>query len=130
MRLTDLSIKALKPPEKGETIYPDDALAGFGVRVSQGGTKSFVLTHGKLRKRETVGRVGIISLSDAVPPISLSREYCSHGSTARNSVISTASSSQIFSLPNIKATWSFRISAFTPPPTTCLLSGRSASPRA
>ena len=52
-------------PNEGAAIYYDDNLAGFGVRVSEGGTKSFVLTHGPRRKRETIGRVGIISLQDA-----------------------------------------------------------------
>lgn len=65
MRLTDLSIKSLKPPEKGEQIHYDETLTGFGVRVSEGGTKSYILTHGRRRTRETLGRVGIISLSDA-----------------------------------------------------------------
>jgi integrase len=65
MRLTDASLKSLKAPEKGAVIYADDALAGFGVRVSQAGTKSYVLTHGVRRQRETIGRVGIITLHDA-----------------------------------------------------------------
>ena len=65
MRLTDLAIKTLKAPERGYIVYPDAVLAGFGVRVSEGGTKSFVLTHGRLRRRETVGRVGILGLADA-----------------------------------------------------------------
>lgn len=65
MRLNDLTIKSLKPPSKGVIYYTDDILTGFGVRVSEGGTKSFVLTHGKLRKRETIGRVGILGLSEA-----------------------------------------------------------------
>jgi integrase len=65
MRLTDISIKALGVPAKGVTIYFDDALTGFGVRVSQAGTKSFVLTHGPRRERETLGRVGVVSLQDA-----------------------------------------------------------------
>ncbi|HEX4293436.1 MAG TPA: Arm DNA-binding domain-containing protein, partial [Rhizomicrobium sp.] len=65
MRLTDLSIKSLKAPEKGAIIYHDDILTGFGVRVSEGGTKSFVLTHGVLRRRETIGRVGILGLQSA-----------------------------------------------------------------
>ena len=65
MRLTDISIKALKPPPKGEQIYYDDTLTGFGVRVSEGGTKSYVLTHGTLRRRETIGRVAILGLQDA-----------------------------------------------------------------
>jgi hypothetical protein len=65
MRITDLSIKALKPPVKGEKIHYDETLPGFGVRVSEGGTKSFILTHGKLRRRETIGRVGILTLKTA-----------------------------------------------------------------
>jgi len=65
MKLTDIVIKALKAPEIGAVVYNDDTVIGFGVRVSKGGTKSFVLTHGKLRRRETIGRVGIITLADA-----------------------------------------------------------------
>jgi integrase len=65
MRLTDIAIRNLEKPKKGAVIYPDDVLAGFGVRVSEGGTKSFVLTHGVRRQRETIGRVGVISLADA-----------------------------------------------------------------
>jgi len=65
MRLTDISIRALPAPEKGVTVYFDDTLTGFGVRVSQAGTKSFVLTHGPRRVRETLGRVGVVSLHDA-----------------------------------------------------------------
>ncbi len=65
MRLTDFTIKALKCPPKGVTYYTDGTLTGFGVRVSEGGTKSYVLTHGTLRRRETLGRVGTISLKNA-----------------------------------------------------------------
>jgi integrase len=65
MRLTDLSIKALKAPESGAIIYADDTLTGFGVRVSEGGTKSFVLTHGVRRQRLTIGRVGVLGLQEA-----------------------------------------------------------------
>lgn len=65
MRLTDISIRALKAPATGVTVYSDDTLTGFGVRVSQAGTKSFVLTHGPRRERETLGRVGVVSLHEA-----------------------------------------------------------------
>ena len=68
MQLTDMSVKALKAlkaPEKGVIYYTDEVLAGFGVRVSEGGTKSFVLTHGPRRQRETIGRFGVVSLQDA-----------------------------------------------------------------
>ncbi len=65
MKMTDLSIRAL-PDQEGtaKKIYYDDTLPGFGVRVS-GSTKSFILTHGARRTRETIGRIGIITLSDA-----------------------------------------------------------------
>jgi integrase len=65
MRLTDISIRSLKTPPQGAVVFPDDLLSGFGVRVSEGGTKSFVLTHGPRRRRETIGRVGVISLAEA-----------------------------------------------------------------
>jgi integrase len=65
LRLTDLTIKALSAPQSGVAVYFDDTLTGFGVRVSTGGTKSFVLTHGPRRARETIGRVGVVSLSEA-----------------------------------------------------------------
>jgi Arm DNA-binding domain/Phage integrase, N-terminal SAM-like domain len=64
-KLTDLSIHALKPPEKGHTVAWDTVITGFGVRVSQGGTKSFFLMHGRQRQRYQIGRVGIITLQDA-----------------------------------------------------------------
>lgn len=65
--LTDLAIRSLVPPIKGQRDYFDDALAGFGVRVSQGGTRSFFLFTGKKenRKRKSIGRRGIITLAQA-----------------------------------------------------------------
>jgi integrase len=65
MRLTDPFIRSLKVPERGAVVYQDDIISGFGVRVSEGGTKSFVLTHGPRRTRETIGRVGVITLTEA-----------------------------------------------------------------
>jgi hypothetical protein len=65
MKLTDISIRALKPPETGYHIYNDDTLPGFGVRITAAGVKSYVLTHGVRRQRETIGRVSIISLQEA-----------------------------------------------------------------
>lgn len=65
VRLTDISIKALKAPEKGQTMYLDETLTGFGVRVSQGGAKTFVVIYGKRRQRKTIGRYPTITLADA-----------------------------------------------------------------
>jgi integrase len=62
--LTDLSIKALKPPERGQRTYWDKD--GLGVRVSQGGSKTFVLMHGwPRRERLTIGKYPTISLATA-----------------------------------------------------------------
>ena len=55
-RLTDVAIKSLKPPLEGQITYWDETLPSFGVRVSQGGTKSFVLVYGEARTRKTLGR--------------------------------------------------------------------------
>jgi len=65
MRFTDLMLKTLPAPERGSKVYADDTLEGFGVRVSQGGTRAYVLTFGADRRRVTIGRVGVISLQDA-----------------------------------------------------------------
>ena len=58
-RLTDVTIRNLKPPTSGQKTYWDNSL---GVRVSQGGTKSFVVMLGS-GKRHTIGHYPDISLS-------------------------------------------------------------------
>ena len=67
MRLTDITIRSLKAPTQGAIIFRDDMIPGFGVRVSEGGTKSFVLTHGPRRERETIGRVAKAILNPPQP---------------------------------------------------------------
>jgi integrase len=63
--LSDRTVAALKPPERGQRDYTDDALPGFSVRVSQGGTKTFTLVYGAPRKRVTLGHYPIITLAQA-----------------------------------------------------------------
>lgn len=65
MSLTDLQIKRLKAPDKGQKTYYDPGLPGFGVRVSQGGSKTFVVVYGKDRRRRSLGRYPELSLSEA-----------------------------------------------------------------
>lgn len=61
--LNDASVRNFQPPSKGSEDHWDDKLPGFGVRVSQGGSKTFVL---KLdNSRRAIGRYPIISLSEA-----------------------------------------------------------------
>ena len=65
MGLTDLFIKRQKPPESGQKTYFDTDPKGFGIRISQGGTKTFVYKYGKARKLKTIGRYPDWSLTDA-----------------------------------------------------------------
>lgn len=65
--LTDLKIKKLKPPAKGQSEIWDNKLPGFGVRITSKSTISFVLLYrfeGKSR-RFTLGRYPILSLAAA-----------------------------------------------------------------
>jgi integrase len=65
MRLTDILIKNLKAPKSGQKTHFDEALPGFGVRISQGGSKSFVVMYGLQRRLKTLGRYPALSLADA-----------------------------------------------------------------
>lgn len=64
-KLTDVTIRSLNAPEKGQVTHWDTALPGFGVRVSQGGTKTFIVIHGPTRKRHSIGRYGTLTLKQA-----------------------------------------------------------------
>jgi len=60
-RLSDVdSIRALPAPAKGNKVYYDDDLAGFGVRVTATGSKAFVFNYrtkdGQRERRITIGR--------------------------------------------------------------------------
>jgi hypothetical protein len=63
--LTDLAIRSLPIPPTGQKAYFDDAVPGFGIRISQGGTRSFFLLTGKAynRQRQSIGRFGLITLT-------------------------------------------------------------------
>ena len=62
--LTELMLRAAKPPERGTTTLWDGAQKHFGVRISQGGAKSFIILTGSGR-RQSIGRFPIISLASA-----------------------------------------------------------------
>jgi hypothetical protein len=67
MHLTKSAIKKLPLPATGQTFYRDNARKGLAVRVTAGGTKSFVLeklVHRRVR-RITLGRCGKISVEIA-----------------------------------------------------------------
>jgi hypothetical protein len=65
MKFTDMTLQKLPIPADGQKLYSDDALPGFGVKVSLGGAKSFILTVGKQRQRITIGRYPIVTLAQA-----------------------------------------------------------------
>ena len=66
MRLTDISIRKLKQPERGQKVHFDDGTPGFGIRVSKR-YKSFVVYFGDRdnRRFKTLGRYPEVSLQDA-----------------------------------------------------------------
>jgi hypothetical protein len=61
--LTDATIRGIKPPDKGQKDYTDQH--GLTLRVSQGGSKSWVFRHGAQGTRITIGKYPTIGLSTA-----------------------------------------------------------------
>ena len=60
--LSDLAIQSLKPTGKQYVVWD---VPNFGVRISQGGTKTFIVLVGRERRKVTIGRYPSISLKDA-----------------------------------------------------------------
>lgn len=63
--LTELTIRSLRPPERGQVTYWDTRLTGFNIRLSQGGAKTFSVVHGPTRQRITMGRYPLVPLAVA-----------------------------------------------------------------
>src|ERR1700694_1791111 len=63
--LTEIVVRNAKPPERGQTTLWDKTLPGFGLRISQGGTKSWTVMAGADRQLVTIGRYPIITLAAA-----------------------------------------------------------------
>ena len=59
-KLTATYVNDLPPPERGQKIYFDTEIVGFGVRVLASGVKSFVLDYwsNQRQRRVTIGRWG------------------------------------------------------------------------
>ncbi len=62
--LTEIAIRAAKPPVRGTLTLWDGAQKSFGLRVNPGGAKSFVVLLDSGR-RHTIGRHGDITLAQA-----------------------------------------------------------------
>jgi integrase len=68
IRFTDRTLRALKPPPRPNQIdFWDEALPGFGLRVSYNGRKSWVVLYrcNGVKGRLTLGRFDTIPLADA-----------------------------------------------------------------
>ncbi len=66
MRLTDISLRSLKPRFRQYAVF-DDGMPNFGVRVGTTGKLSFIVMyrmHGR-RRRDTLGQFPVISLAEA-----------------------------------------------------------------
>jgi integrase len=61
--LTDIAVRALKAPASGQTTTWDKH-SPVGVRVSQGGSKTFIVLVGS-GKRQTIGKFGVLTLAEA-----------------------------------------------------------------
>lgn len=64
LRLTDIAVKKLSLPDKGQLTYWDEVTPGFGLRCSTK-SKSFVVMFGEKRRLKTLGRYPTLSLSEA-----------------------------------------------------------------
>ena len=60
-------IDSLRPPDKGQVDYWDTGLSGFGVRVSQGGRRSWTVMYrvGRRKRRLTLGSYPPMTLAEA-----------------------------------------------------------------
>ena len=67
LRLNDRTIDRIKPPESGQVDYVDPGMPEFGLRVSQGGTKTWWVRVklGKQRLRLKVGRWPVYTRDEA-----------------------------------------------------------------
>jgi integrase len=67
-KLTGRFITSIIPPQSGSRLYWDDTVKGFGVRVSRGGTKTFVVsyrTENRRQRRMSIGRCAVLTAAQA-----------------------------------------------------------------
>jgi hypothetical protein len=82
VKLTDVTISSLRPPQKGQAEYRDDTLPNFMLRVSRGGTKVFYVI--VRRRRVKIGPCPLISLAKARKKIYGERTRTDTGELARS----------------------------------------------
>lgn len=91
-KLTTNKIEKLQPEDKQYFVY-DDKFAGFGLRVSPGGSKSFFY-QGRIGgigqpKRVTLGKYPLMSLQDAIDAASLMSKQMAGGIDPRRQKMSS-----------------------------------------
>lgn len=66
-QLTEMVVRKAPPPESGQYVIWDKSLPGFGLRISQGGTRSFVVMfyEGPRKRRVTIGKHPALGLGQA-----------------------------------------------------------------
>src|SRR5262249_41958625 len=66
MRITARNAKTVPAPTTGQTIYFDNEVKGFGVRVTAGGSRSYIVEvrRGSRSQRITIGKVAEIALAE------------------------------------------------------------------
>lgn len=67
VKLSKSVIEKLSAPTRGQAFYRDTELPGFGLRISEGGTKAFIIetrVNGRMR-RVTLGRYGVLTAEQA-----------------------------------------------------------------
>ena len=66
-RLTAASVERLRPPAKGRIEHWDSLLPGFGLRVSETGSKAWILMYrvGRRQRRLTLGKYPALGLAKA-----------------------------------------------------------------
>lgn len=67
MRISERTAKSVPVPISGQTIYFDDSVRGFGVRVTSHGSRAWIVEvrRGSRSQRITIGRVAEISAAEA-----------------------------------------------------------------
>lgn len=92
LRLDDMRLDELPIPANGQIDYWDPVLPGFGLRVSQGGTRAWVMMvrEAGRKRRITLGAYPALSLAEArakchalFVPASTSRDNRGHGTGSR-----------------------------------------------
>ncbi len=67
INFTVRKIDSLRPPDRGQVDYWDTGLSGFGIRLSQGGKRSWIVMYrvGRRKRRFTLGSYPPMKLAEA-----------------------------------------------------------------